>query len=278
MTFTVDTHFHAFDPNKFQYYWMNGQSTKPIERTILPDELLPILFQHNISKAVLVQALNSEEEVPFLLDQSDHYPFIAGVVIWLNMEDENFEDHLLKYQSNPKFLGIRPMVQDIEDSHWLLKPSVLKALEILQKYDKSFDILIKHHQLPIAIEIVKKFPNLRFVIDHIAKPSIHQQEMEPWQSHMREIASYRNVFCKLSGMITEADPEKKGEDIKPFVDIVVDAFGYDRLMFGSDWPVCLLAGDYDQVIQTLRKCLGNISKENEKKIFGENAVKFYKLA
>jgi L-fuconolactonase len=275
---SVDSHFHLWEIKRFHYSWMNGKETKLIEQDFKPEDLLPILDRHRILKAVLVQALDQDQEAPFLLDLADHYSFIAGVVVWLDMEDKNFKDHLIKYQSNPKFLGIRPMLQDIDDANWILKPSVFESFKILQKYDKSFDFLVTPELLPKAVQVVKQFPGLRFVIDHLSKPLIKSQQIEPWASYLKEIASYPNVYCKLSGLITEADHQTwRVEEIKPYVEIAVQAFGYDRLMFGSDWPVCLLAGNYDAVIQTLKECLGNIGPENEQKIFGKNAIKFYKI-
>lgn len=272
----IDSHQHFLNPTQLNYSWMSPEM--PIAKDFLPEHLRPILKRNGIDRTIVVQAADMEEENTFLLDLAKQHDFIAGVVIWLDMESPRFEERLLHYKQHPKFVGIRPMIESIADDAWMVKPSVRGAFQILQQNDVCFDFLTHPRHLPYVPEILKSCPRLRTVIDHISKPRIRDKEFQPWADQMEQIASYRNVFCKLSGMITEADHKNwKPADLEPYVSHILRAFGSERLMFGSDWPVCLLAGSYDQVLNALRQNLLDQDTQQTDNIFGETARRFYRV-
>ena len=256
MPLRIDAHQHFWDPTtRDDYDWMQGlprPARDKLLRAILPPELEPILARHAIAHTVLVQAAATLDEARFLLDLAEAHPFIAGVVTWMDMQANHFEDTLDEFSKHPRFVGIRPMIQDIPDPNWMLGRAVKRAFGVLQERGTCFDFLIKPPQLSATLQVLDEFPGLRAVVDHIAKPEIAARQLEPWASLMASVARHENVYCKLSGMITEADPEHwHPNDLTPFVSTVVDAFGSRRLLFGSDWPVCTLAGSYEQVITAL---------------------------
>jgi L-fuconolactonase len=272
----IDSHQHFLNPSQINYSWMSPEM--PIAKDFLPEHLRPILERNGIDRTILVQAADMEEENTFLLDLTEQHDFIAGVVIWLDMESPRFEERLLHYKKHPKFVGIRPMIESIADDAWMVKPSVRSAFQILQQNDVCFDFLTHPRHLPYVPEILESCPQLRAVIDHISKPRIRDKEFQPWAAQMEQIASYPNVFCKLSGMITEADHKNwKPADLEPYVSHILRIFGSERLMFGSDWPVCLLAGSYDQVLDALRQNLLDQDTQQTENIFGETARRFYRV-
>jgi L-fuconolactonase len=248
-------------------------------RDYLPGDLRPLLLQHGIQKTILVQAAQTIAETDFLLELALADDSIAGVVGWLDMDSSGFPEQFERYRKCAKFIGIRPMLQDVPDDDWILRPRVLDALRLLASADFPFEFLTYPRHLPFVLQVLELVPGLRPVVDHISKPEIRIGKLEPWKRCIAQAARYTNLHCKLSGMITEADHRHwSANDLHPYVEHVMECFGIDRVMFGSDWPVCLLAGNYDQVIQTLRNLLSPILNEDaERKLFGTNAARFYKL-
>jgi L-fuconolactonase len=274
----IDSHQHYWKVDRGDYHWMSP-ALPVLYRDYLPSDLRPCLLRHDIQKTVLVQAAPTVAETDFLLHLAAGDDSIAGVVGWLDLEAPDFSVQFERYRENPKFIGIRPMLHDIPDDGWILRPQVLSALRIIADADFPFEFLTYTRHLPHVCKVLEAIPQIRAVIDHLSKPEIRAHKLEPWSSWITQLAKYQNLYCKLSGMITEADHlQWSAADLQPYVDHVVKSFGYDRIMFGSDWPVCLCAGSYDQVVGALQEVLAsNLSEENEAKLFGENALRFYKL-
>jgi len=274
----IDAHQHFWKVGRGDYHWMTPDL--PILcRDYMPEDLLPILRQFKFDKTIVVQAAQTMAESDFLLDLAGHYDFIAGVVGWLDLESESFAEDFARYRENAKFIGLRPMLQDLADDAWICRPQVLKNLRLVAEARFPFEFLTFTRHLPHVVHVLETIPGLHAVIDHISKPEIKSQKMEPWNAMMARAAGHPNLFCKLSGMITEADSQTwKVEDLRPYVERVVEIFGWDRIMFGSDWPVCLLAGDYGHVYNTLREIVSrSLTPDHEAKVFGQNAERFYQL-
>ncbi len=250
-----------------------------LSRDYLPEHLLPIISKSGIDKTVLVQAAPTAPETDFLLELARDHDFIAGVVGWLDMQNAVFLRQFERYRANPKFVGLRPMLQDLPDDNWILQPRVVESLRLIADGNFPFDFLVYTRHLPHVLQVLESVPHLRAVIDHVAKPEIKAHRLEPWKTLMTEAAKHPNIYVKLSGMITEADHRNwTVDDLRPYVDHVVDCFGWKRVMFGSDWPVCRLAGEYEQVLGSLREILSpHLDNENEAALFGGNAARFYKL-
>lgn len=274
----VDAHQHFWKLERGDYGWLNPD-LKQLFRDFLPDDLYPILKRNQIDRTIAVQAAPTREETDFLLQLYDQTDWIAGIVGWLDLEAEDFADHFSRYREQEGFVGLRPMLQDLEDDQWILRPQVLKNIELLVHHDFPIDILIKPKHLTSILELLRRFPTLRAVIDHIAKPPISEQILDPWQEQLGELAAFPHVMCKLSGMITEADHGSwQNEHLKPYILHVIKVFGWDRILFGSDWPVCLLAGSYEDVLKALEQNLHEpVNNEEMAKLFGENALSFYKI-
>jgi L-fuconolactonase len=274
----IDSHQHYWKVERGDYHWMTP-SVPVLYRDYLPDDLRPALCKHGITKTIVVQAAQTVAETEFLLELAGTEDSIAGVVGWLDMEGTGFEEQFECYRNHPKFIGLRPMLQDIADDRWILRPRVLSALRIVAGADFPFEFLTYPRHLPFVLKALESVPGLRAVIDHISKPEIRTGTIEPWSSWIAEAARYLNLCCKLSGMITEADHERWSiRDLRPYIERVVECFGFDRIMFGSDWPVCLQAGSYDQVIHALLQILSpGMDEDAEQMLFGENAARFYKL-
>ncbi|TCN22746.1 amidohydrolase family protein [Mesobacillus foraminis] len=273
----VDAHHHYWKIDRNDYGWITPEIPK-LYRDFLEKDLKPHLKKNKIEKTIVVQAAPTIEETEFILSLSNESETIAGVVGWIDPENPSYKEHLRRFRENPKLVGIRVMIQDMTDENKILEPSYLNAFSYFAELDLPVDLLVRSNQLPAVLELLKKVP-IRGVIDHIAKPEIKQGNLEPWKTQMEQIARHPNIYCKLSGMVTEADHmiwEK--EDFVAYVHHIVQVFGKNRIMFGSDWPVCLLAASYNEVFELLWEVLpGGITKEEEAKIFGENALEFYKL-
>ena len=274
----IDSHQHFWKADRGDYHWM-GPAVPILCRDYLPQDLQPLLAKNKIDKTILVQAAQTKAETDFLLDLAGQHDFIAGVIGWLDMDSPSFASEFESYSKKPKFLGIRPMLQDIPQDDWILRPRVVEALKLIAARDMPFEFLTFTRHLPHVLSVLKAVPRLRAVVDHVSKPEIKNQKLEPWSSLMAEVAKHPNVFCKLSGMITEANHTTwTPEDLRPFVEHVLKSFGPDRVMYGSDWPVCLLAGSYDQVIGTLQAILNpHLNEPQKAAVFGGNARRFYKL-
>jgi L-fucono-1,5-lactonase len=280
----VDAHQHFWLPTQVTYGWMKpliGEAARRLVRPALPGELAPILVQHGIDRTVLVQAATDEAEADLLLSLAESHEFIAGAVLWLDMDRADFAAQLSRRAAHPKFLGVRPMIQDIEDLGWLRRPRVLDAFAVLEARQVCFDFLIKPHQLEPTLELLARFPRLRAVVDHIAKPDIARGQLQPWSDLLAQVSEHQSVYCKLSGMITEADHDDwTPQDLAPFIEHALRCFGARRSMFGSDWPVCTLAGSYARVVQALETCLSalRLSPSELDAIFGGTARDFYRLS
>jgi L-fuconolactonase len=277
----VDAHHHFWDPTRRDYYWMGGEELASIRKPMGPEDMRPLLVQNNVDRTVIVQTVPTVEETEEFLSIAASTDFVAGVVGWVDLTDPDVSDTLaeLKAGVNGKYLvGIRHQVHDEENPDWVAREDVIRGIKAVGAAGLAYDLLPKQRELPACLAAVDANPDMRFVVDHIAKPLIAAGEMEPWATRLEELAQRPNVFCKLSGIVTEADwTAWKPEDLRPYVDRVIEYFGEDRMMFGSDWPVCLLASDYATVKGTLESLLGNPDGETYTKIFGGNTTDFYRL-
>ena len=247
-------------------------------RDYLPPTLQPILAQNGVAKTVLVQASNSLEESRWLLSLADQYSFIAGVVGWADLEHPDVDSQLEELSAHPKFKGIRHLVESEPEDDWLVQPAVLQGLQDLARYDLTYDLLVHTRHLHHVPTVAERCPELRLVIDHLAKPPIARGELIEWRRCIRGLANYKNISCKLSGLVTEANwTEWTTEDLRPCVDHVVDLFGPERMMFGSDYPVCLLAASYERVLESFQELLKDFNDEQRNKVFAQNATNFYRL-
>jgi L-fuconolactonase len=260
---------------------MVGDALDPIRRPFTPDDLSPELAAQRISGTVLVQTISSEDETREFLSLAERSDFIWGVVGWLDLTSARVADDLEALIGGPgggRLVGIRHQVHDEVDPEWLCRADVRRGLVAVQKRGLAYDLLVRARELPAAIDTVRALPDLQFVLDHIAKPRIAEGKDPEWQKSMPALAALPNVAVKLSGMVTEANwASWTPTDLRPFVASVVDWFGAGRLMFGSDWPVCLLATSYEGVIRGLEEALGPMSSEDAARIFGLNAVSAYRL-
>ena len=268
-------HFWIYDPN--QYPWMTDELSA-IRSNHLPEHLQVEFDRLGIDGSVAVQARQSLDESRWLLKMADESCLIKGVVGWVDLRSEHVEDQLAEFAEHPKFVGVRHVVQDEPDENFMLLPEFIRGISKLKSYDLSYDILVFPNQLPAAIELVKQFPDQPFVLDHLAKPLIKHKEISTWDEHIRELAQFSNLNCKVSGMITEANwTTWKTSDFTPYLDVVFEAFGEDRLMYGSDWPVCKLAGSYRQVYDLTDNYFSQFSPLAKEKFFGGVASEFYGL-
>jgi len=273
----IDAHQHFWRYHPDEYNWIDD-SMFALRRDFLPADLRPELLAIDFDACVAVQARQTLQETRWLLQLSDSTPFIAGVVGWADLRAENVRDQLGEFSKNPKFLGVRHIVQAERDDRFLLRPDFLRGIAALEEFDLTYDILIYPRQLPVAIEFVHRFPKQRFVLDHLGKPLIKAETIEPWSSHIRELAKFPNVFCKLSGMVTEADWKSwKPAHFQPYLETALQSFGPDRLMIDSDWPVCKVAGSYRQVMALVLDFLENYPRDVVDQILGSSAQRFWKL-
>lgn len=274
----IDAHQHYWKINRGDYGWITPEITT-LYKDFLPADLAPHLKEHQIQQTILVQAAPTIEETVFLLELSNESESIAGVVGWLDLEKPDYQSQFSQFAKHPKFLGFRLMIQDMPNETVVLKENYIEALRYFSEKDVPIDLLFVHHQLPTVIQLLEKVPDLRGVVNHIGKPDITKKVFEPWKREMSQIAKHKNIYCKLSGMITESNHDNwEAGDFSPYINHVLAEFGMERVMFGSDWPVCLLAGDYDEVVNVLEHALPkSISKSEINQLFGENAQRFYKL-
>ena len=277
MTSVVDSHHHFWDLSNLDYDWMpTGDNV--LRQNRLPSDLKPLIDSVGVERTVIVQAHSSLEEAHWLLDLAAENEFVAGVVAWVDLSDPGVGSTLDELQRDPHFKGVRHIWHDEPDDGWIMRLDVLRGLRELAKRDIPFDLLPRPQHLKYIPRLLDAIPDLRTVVDHIAKPLIGEGVFEPWESDLRRVADIPGVYCKISGMVTEADHERwKPDHLTPYVSRVVEMFGYDRLMFGSDWPVCTLAGTYEQVFRAADHALGPISDEARAAVFGGNAERFYGL-
>jgi L-fuconolactonase len=273
---TIDSHQHFWRFDPVRDAWITPEMAV-LRRDYMPADLAPELAAQSIDATIAVQADQSENETQFLLDLAARHPFIAGVVGWVDLLSPELPRRLEHFSQFKKLCGFRHIAQS-EPDDFLLRDDFQRGVARLADFGFTYDVLIYARQLPAAAEFVRRFPHQPFVIDHIAKPDVRAREIDRWESHMRTIAAHPLTMCKLSGMITEADWRAwTPETFRPYLDIVWDAFGPDRLMFGSDWPVCLLAGTYAQVKNLMEDFLRGRPAAQREAIFGANAARFYSL-
>lgn len=271
----IDSHQHFWQYNPQKHDWITDDM-KVIQRDFLPSDLLPILQKNNIDGCISVQADQTEDETDFLLELSDNHDFIRGIVGWVDLRADNIYERLEHYSQFKKLKGFRHIVQSETDTEFMLRPKFKNGITALALYDFTYDILIYHYQLEQAIQFVKLFPNQKFVLDHLGKPDIKSGEYALWQTNIKKLALHQNVFCKISGMITEGEwNDWKPSDFKVYLDTIVKTFGTDRLMYGSDFPVCTLAATYEAQLNIITVYFSTFTNLEKKKIMGDNASKFY---
>jgi L-fuconolactonase len=274
----LDAHQHFWRYTPAEYPWMTDPLAA-LRRDYLPDDLQPLLTRSGLDGSIAVQACPTVSEARWLLELADAAPSHRGDVGWVDLGSEAVDAQLTELSGHPKFVGVRHVVQDEPDDRFLLRPDFLRGIGRLKAFDLTYDLLIYPRQLPAALEFVRHFPEQPFVLDHGAKPLIRDRVLAPWQQQIRELAQHPNVWCKASGLVTEADWHGwKPDEFRPYLDVLFDAFGVDRLMFGSDWPVCTLAGSYDEVYSLLNQYTAALSADDRAKIFGANAARFYGIA
>jgi L-fuconolactonase len=273
----IDSHQHFWHYNPQRDPWITNQMAV-LKRDFLPEDLIPELRTNHVQGCIAVQADQSEQETMFLLDLATRFSEIKGVVGWVDLCSPDLPGRLGYFSRFEKLRGLRHVVQSEPDDRFMLREDFVAGVSALQRFNLTYEILIYPKQLAAAIELVAKMPQQRFVIDHMAKPEIRSRTISPWKQQIREIAAAPNVYCKLSGLITEADWHNWREaDFRPYLDVVFDAFGPDRLMFGSDWPVCLLAGSYKMVQSLVANYIRDLPAAQQENVFGLNAVRFYEL-
>lgn len=273
---TIDAHQHFWHYDPARHDWITDEMTV-LRRDFLPEDLEPHLRLNGIDGCVAVQADQSEAETEFLLRLADAYAIVQGVVGWVDLRADNLGQRLAYFSRFDALKGFRHVAQT-EAADFLTRPDIINGIGQLADYDFSYDILIYPNQLKAALHLVRALPNVRFVIDHLAKPDVRTGKINTWSNFMGEMAKQPNVWCKLSGLVTEADWRNwKPEQFYSYLDVVFEHFGPDRLLFGSDWPVCYLAADYTQVKFLIDNYIAPWGNEVRQKVFGANAIDFYRL-
>lgn len=274
----IDAHHHLWRYSREEYGWIAGNMAS-IARNFLPQDLQQVLSSSRIDGSIAVQARQTIEETQLLLDFAQQSDVIRGVVGWAPIASPEFPQVLERFKHSQKLKGFRHVVQDEPDDAFLLRSDFNAGIALLKQYALVYDILIFERQLPAAISFVDRHPAQVFVLDHIAKPRIRERALEPWRAYIRELARRENVFCKLSGVVTEADwAHWRPQDLQPYLDVVLDAFGPKRLMAGSDWPVCLLATSHQNWFSTLREFISPLSAAEQDMILGGVATHVYSLS
>jgi L-fucono-1,5-lactonase len=277
MAKVIDSHHHFWKYSPQEYGWI-GEGQAVLKRDFLPATLKKEIDAAHVDGVVSVQARQTLEETRWLLELANQNDFIRGVVGWAPLISKDIEKDLEKIAGQKKLKAIRHVLQDEKDDRYAVRDDFQRGIGTLKKSGLVYDILIYEKQLPASIELVDKFPNQIFVLDHVAKPKIREKILSPWRERMKELAKRQNVYCKLSGMATEADHGGwEVADLKPYIDVVIDAFGPNRLMFGSDWPVCLLAVTYQKWTATVRDFVSKLSESEKNRVMGGTAVEAYKL-
>ena len=274
MTIDAHQHFWLYAPERDG--WITDEMAR-IRRDFLPADLEPVLNAHGLDGCVAVQATQSDEETMFLVSMARAYDIVKGVVGWVDLRADDLCSRLEAYAQVAEIRGFRHVAQ-AEPDDFLMRPDVIKGIEQLAQFGFTYDIVIQPSQLKAALHLVRAVPGVSFVINHMAKPAIKRQEISRWSNFMTQLAKQPNVSCKVSGMVTEADWQNwRKADLFPYLDVVFEQFGPDRLLFGSDWPVCLVAADYTQVKTVIEEYVSPWGNEVRNKVFGGNAVKFYGL-
>ncbi len=276
----IDAHQHFWKLSQpFDYQWLDAPDLAPIRRDFLPADLAPLLKSAGVDRSIFVQTQHNVAENRWVLGLAECHDFLAGVVGWVDLASDACERQLLEFGEHPQFVGVRHVVHDEPDDDFLLREDVLRGLGVLEAHGVPFDLLLHVKHLRHVPTLARLLPDLPMVIDHLAKPRIKERRTDDWLADFRAAAAFPNVFCKLSGMVTEADWRTwTPRDLKPYVQAALESFGPDRLMFGSDWPVCELAGSYGRVYDALVETLPTLSESEQAAIFGGTAARFYAIA
>ena len=273
----IDAHQHFWKFDIERDSWITDEM-EVIRNDFLPPDIEQNLKENNFDGCVTVQSVQSEEENIFQLANADEYDFIKGIVGWVDLQKNDLDARLTYYKQFKKIKGFRHVLQSEVQRDLMLQPHFLNGINTLQKFNFTYDILIFQDQLPFAKQLVAQFPNQKFVIDHLAKPAIKDKTIEEWKRQIMQFAPFENVYCKISGYITEADLNNwRYEDFSPFFDVIIDTFGTKRIMYGSDWPVSLLGGSYNDVLQVATDYFSSFTKTEQDNFFGKNAIDFYDL-
>jgi L-fuconolactonase len=273
----IDSHQHFWIFDAVRDSWINDEMLA-IKRDFSPADLLPVLRQNGIDGCVAVQASQTDDETTFLLNHAAANPFVQGVVGWVDLKAADLEEKLQYYKQYPKLKGFRHVLQSEPDKQYMLQPAFQQGIAALQKHGYTYDILIFPEHLPFAATLAGNFPGQKFVLDHLAKPPIKDQKISEWRKDLEILSQHPNVSCKISGMLTEADwANWKVEDFTPYLDVVFNAFGTNRVMFGSDWPVCLLAGGYEGTMEVIQNYVSRLSATEQDLFWSGNAISFYGL-
>ena len=275
MRIDAHQHFWKFDPVRDS--WITDDMAA-IQKDFLPADFQVVLKENKFDGSVVVQSDQSENENEFQLKNAEENDFIKGVVGWVDLQAGNLEDRLAYYSSFKKMKGFRHVLQGEIDRSFMLKPEFMNGISKLEKFGFTYDILIYADQLKYLPDFVGAFMNQKFVIDHLAKPGIKKGEISEWKKEMQRIARFENVYCKISGMVTEADWKNwKRDDFIPYIDVVIEAFGPNRILYGSDWPVCLVAASYEQMLGIVEEYFSSFSETEQQLFFGGNTTRFYNL-
>ena len=273
----VDAHQHFWIYDQREYGWIDD-SMAALRRDFLPADLKPELERNGFQGCVAVQARQTLEETRWLLEMAEQSPFILGVVGWVDLRSPQLRFELESFAGESKLVGIRHIVQSEPDERFLLQPDFLRGIAMLEEFDLAYDILIYTRLLPVAAEFVARFPRQRFVLNHMAKPPIKGGAPDAWARGIQELAAFPNVYCKVSGLVTEADwQEWKPEHLRPYLDVAFECFGPSRLMIGSDWPVCTVAASYARVMDLVKGYLGKYTANDREAVLGGNAAAFWRL-
>ncbi len=273
----IDTHHHFWKYSAAEYGWINDEM-KTIRRDFLPADLKKTLDDAGVSGAVSVQARTTVEESDWLLSMAEKHDFLRGVVGWVPLTESDVEKHLERLAQHKKFKGVRHVIQGEPDDNYILRPDFNAGVKKLLKYKLRYDILIFERHLKPSIRFVDQHPNQMFILDHVAKPKIKERILSPWREDMIALGKRPNVYCKLSGMITEADWKKwSSADLAPYLDTALQAFGPKRLLFGSDWPVMLVAGQYKPWVELIKQTIKRYSTAEQEQILAKNAIEAYGL-
>jgi L-fuconolactonase len=274
----IDAHQHYWDPEILHYFWMPPEPGL-LRRKYLPEDLEPIYQRNNIDGSIVVQAAQVPEEAAWLLNLADRFRSILGVVVWVDLTDPKLGNTLDELQRHPKMRGVRHLIQDEADPKWGLRPDVIAGLKELARRGIQYEVVVRLPHLPYVEAMLETVPDLRAILDHIGKPRIADGAFDGWSEHMERLAKLPQLYVKLSGMVTEARPYAwKMEDLRPYTQAVYQWWGPDRVVFGSDWPVCLMAAhNWKEVLAALTQALGPIGQDAHAKLMGENAARYYKL-
>lgn len=272
----VDTHVHFWQYGRSDLYWMTPELTTP-QRSFTPDDLLSWLERVGVRQIVIVQAARSAWDHAWWFSLAEQYPIVAGVVGWVDLAAPAVDLHLDMYARHPAFRGVRATAENEPDPAWLAREDVQRGIAAVAERGLTLDLLVRTEHLPHVPTLAERFPTLTLVVDHLAKPPIATGQLERWREQIARLVPYPNVWLKLSGLLTEAGPQPTAEAIRPVISFVLEQFGVKRMLWGSDWPVCTLAADYQQTYATLRDALGPLTPDDEQMLFRENARRVYRL-